>query len=163
MSANIKAHAANVERFPYNASIFFQTGGPPKLNDMFFQKDAARSLRLLVNAEQRALVAGKSRQEALEAVRDVFYKGEIAHAIVKLHQEQGGLFTYDDLATYRGTWEEPGHRVLRRLAQRPGGDVAQAATLASSCPTRRTRSFTTSRSWRSVPTSCARLPTCALS
>jgi gamma-glutamyltranspeptidase/glutathione hydrolase len=107
MSANIKAHAANIERFPYNASIFFQTGGPPKLNDMFFQKDAARSLRLLVNAEQKALVAGKTRQEALEAVRDVFYKGEIAHAIVKLHQEQGGLFTYDDLATYRGTLEEP--------------------------------------------------------
>jgi gamma-glutamyltranspeptidase/glutathione hydrolase len=107
MSANINAHAARVERFPYNASIFFQTGGPPKLNDMFYQNDAARSLRLLVNAEQEALVAGKSRYEALEAARNVFYKGEIAQAIVTLHQEQGGLFTYDDLATYRGTWEEP--------------------------------------------------------
>ena len=107
MSTNIKTHAAYVEKFPYNASIFFQTGGPPKLNDMFYQKDAARSLRLLADAEQRALAAGKSRNEALEAARDVFYKGEIAQAIVKLHEEQGGLFTYDDLAGYRGTWEEP--------------------------------------------------------
>jgi gamma-glutamyltranspeptidase len=38
MSTNIQTHAANVEKFPYNASIFFQTGGPPKLNDMFYQE-----------------------------------------------------------------------------------------------------------------------------
>ena len=107
MSANIKAHVTNVEKFPYNASIFLQTGGPPRLNDMFYQKDAARSLRLLAKAERQALATGKSRQEALEAVRDAFYKGEIAQAIVRLHEAQDGLFTQEDLASYRGTWEEP--------------------------------------------------------
>jgi gamma-glutamyltranspeptidase/glutathione hydrolase len=107
MSGNIKAHAKNIERFPYNASIFFQTGGVPGLNDIFYQKDAAKSLRLLLQVESGALAAGKSRNQALEAVRDCFYKGEISRAIVKLHAEQGGLFTYDDLASYHGKWEEP--------------------------------------------------------
>lgn len=104
---NITNAADHIKKFPYNASIFFQTGGIPKLNEMFYQKDAAKSMRLLVKAEQDALAAGKSRHDALEAVRDVFYKGEIAQAIVKLHQEEGGLFTYEDLANYRGKWEEP--------------------------------------------------------
>jgi len=107
MSSNIKAHAENIKRFPYNASVFFQAGGIPQLNDMFYQKDTAKSLRLLVKAEKGALAAGKTRNEALEAARDVFYKGEIAQAIVKLHEEQGGLFTYKDLADYHGKWEEP--------------------------------------------------------
>jgi len=107
LSNNIKAHAKNITRFPYNASIFFQTGGSPELNDIFYQKDAAKSLRLLVRAESAALAAGTSRQQALEAVRDCFYQGEIARAIVKLHAEQGGLFTSDDLASYHGKWEEP--------------------------------------------------------
>jgi gamma-glutamyltranspeptidase/glutathione hydrolase len=107
MIRNITAHKDIIKKFPYNASIFLPGGDVPKLNDIFYQKDAAKSLRLMVKAEQEALAAGKSRHEALEAVRDVFYKGEIAQAIVKLHEEQGGLFSHEDLANYRGKWEEP--------------------------------------------------------
>ena len=104
---NLRDSEEKIKTFPYNASIFFQTGGVPKLNEMFYQKDAAKSLRLLIEGESKALAAGKSRHEALEAVRDVFYKGEIARAIARLHEEQGGLITYEDLAGYRGKWEEP--------------------------------------------------------
>jgi gamma-glutamyltranspeptidase/glutathione hydrolase len=89
----------------YNESIFFQTGGIPKLGERFVQKDAARSIDLMIAAESRALKAGKSRNDALEAVRDVFYKGEIARAIEALHEKEGGLFTYEDLAGYHGKWE----------------------------------------------------------
>lgn len=93
--------------FPYNASIFFQTGGIPRLGELFVQRDAARSFDLMIQAEKEARRAGKSREEALDAARDAFYTGEIARAIDTLHQEMGGLITSDDLAGYRGRWETP--------------------------------------------------------
>ena len=96
-----------IRKFPYNASVFFQTGGIPRLGELFVQRDAARSLDLMIKAEADALKAGKSREQALEAVRSVFYQGEIAQAIDKLHQDLGGLITYEDLASYKGKWEEP--------------------------------------------------------
>jgi gamma-glutamyltranspeptidase/glutathione hydrolase len=135
MSHNIRAHAENIQRFPYNASIFFQTGGIPELNDIFYQKDAAKSLRLLLQAESNALAAGVSRNQALEAVRDCFYRGEISRAIVKLHEEQAGLFTYDDLASYHGKWEEPimvtykGYEVYTNSAWNQGPVLVQVLNI----------------------------------
>jgi len=61
----------------------------------------------LANAEQEALNNGATRLEALQAVRDYFYKGPIAEKIAAYHKEKGGLITYDDLATYTGGWEQP--------------------------------------------------------
>lgn len=93
--------------FPYNASIFFQTGGIPRLGELFSQKDAARSIDLMIRAEQSALDSGKIRNEALNAVREVFYEGEIARAVDALHREMGGLITAEDLAGYHGKWDTP--------------------------------------------------------
>ena len=92
---------------PYNASIFFQTGDIPRFGELFVQKDAARSIDLMIEAEKDALTSGKGREDALDAVRNVFYKGEIARAIEDMHREEDGLFTYEDLAGYSGKWEEP--------------------------------------------------------
>ena len=39
--------------------------------------------------------------------RDVFYKGEIAQAIVAKSKKLGGTMTLDDLASYRGEWVTP--------------------------------------------------------
>ena len=107
MIRNITAHKDIIKKFPTTAALFFQTGDIPKLNEMFYQKETAKSLKLLVKAEQEARAAGKSRHDSLQAARDMFYKGEIALAIAKFHEEQGGLFTYEDLANYHGKWEEP--------------------------------------------------------
>ena len=97
----------DIANFPYNASIFFQTGGIPRLGEIFLQKDAARSIDLMIHAEEEAWTAGKSREDALESVRRVFYEGEIAKAIDTLHRAEGGLITSEDLASYQGKWEEP--------------------------------------------------------
>jgi len=59
------------------------------------------------DAETAAVQAGAGRKAGLQAVRDYFYQGPLAAAIVKLHQQQGGLFTAADLAQYRGGWETP--------------------------------------------------------
>ena len=38
---------------------------------------------------------------------DTFYRGQLAERIVKANQQMGGLFTLDDMATYKATWNDP--------------------------------------------------------
>ena len=49
--------------------------------EIFRQPDLARTLRSMVDAEHKALAAGKNRVAAIDAVRDYFYRGDIAHKI----------------------------------------------------------------------------------
>ena len=81
----------------------------PEAGEIFVQKDLATTFRKLVEAERTALDAGKSRKEAIYAANDRFYRGDIARAIVRGMQEEGGLFTLADLANYRVRIEEPVH------------------------------------------------------
>jgi gamma-glutamyltranspeptidase/glutathione hydrolase len=80
---------------------------PIHLHDRVQFPELANSLEELVNAEKAVLDAGGTREEGIKAVRDYFYKGPIAEKIVAFHQEEGGFFSYDDLATYSGGWEQP--------------------------------------------------------
>jgi len=79
----------------------------PDPGEMFRQPDLAATLRKLVDAEQQALKAGKSRKEAIWAAYDRFYKGDIAQEIARGTQEQGGLITAADLAAWKPKLEEP--------------------------------------------------------
>lgn len=94
---------------PYNARVYLdgQWWRPLHHREKFTQPDLAATFKAMAEAEQQALASGADRLAALEAVRDYFYKGPIADAIVELHQEKGGLITRADLAEYRGSWEEP--------------------------------------------------------
>src|SRR5690606_20808688 len=56
---------------------------------------------------ERALAGGKSRKEAIQAAYDRFYSGDIAREIVRGVREEGGLFTMEDLASWRVRIEEP--------------------------------------------------------
>lgn len=86
-------------RFPTNAAIFLPHGRPPRVGEMFFQKDLAATLQQLVDVETQN--RGKGRVAALQAARDVIYTGELARRIVSFCQSEGGLLTLDDLAAYR--------------------------------------------------------------
>ncbi len=94
---------------PYNVEVYY--GGrwwrQLKHKERFRQPDLARTLQAMADAESKAIEAGGTRSDGLAAVRDYFYKGPIAEAIVKMHEEQEGLFTKEDLANYTGYWEEP--------------------------------------------------------
>jgi gamma-glutamyltranspeptidase/glutathione hydrolase len=74
---------------------------------VFVQADLAATLRKLVDAEQKALAAGKNRKEAIYAAYDRFYKGDVAEEFVRASREQGGLHTMDDLAKWKVYIEEP--------------------------------------------------------
>lgn len=109
----IRGKEEAIKLWPYNAEVWLQYGRPPRPGELLYQKDLAKTMKLLVAAEQKALNNGLSRRAALEAARDVFYKGEIAQAIARFYEENGGLFRYDDLANWRGEWSEPLHTTYR--------------------------------------------------
>jgi gamma-glutamyltranspeptidase/glutathione hydrolase len=61
----------------------------------------------MIGAEKAALAKGASRVAAIDAVRDYFYRGEIAKKIDAFSRENNGLLRYDDMASFRLTPEEP--------------------------------------------------------
>jgi gamma-glutamyltranspeptidase/glutathione hydrolase len=81
----------------------------PEPGELFRQPDLAMTLVMLVEAEQAALAQGKSREEAIRAAYDRFYRGDIAEEFVRAAREAGALFTLEDLARWEVRIEEPVH------------------------------------------------------
>ncbi|MDR0530880.1 MAG: gamma-glutamyltransferase [Oscillospiraceae bacterium] len=109
MGLSLPLRAGLAVLMPYNAKVYFggQWWRPLHQNDRMKLSDLANSLQELCDAEQQALNAGKSREEALDAVRAYFYEGPIAEAIAAYHEKKDGLITLDDLKNYAGGWEAP--------------------------------------------------------
>jgi gamma-glutamyltranspeptidase/glutathione hydrolase len=82
-------------------------GGAPRPGDIFRQPELAVTLRKLVEAERKALAAGRNRKAAIMAAYERFYRGDIAAEIVRSTRAQGGLFELSDLARWRVKLEEP--------------------------------------------------------
>lgn len=76
-----------------------------KAGDVYTVPQFARTLRRLVEAEQRAAAGG--RRAALKAARDRFYRGDIAREMARFSEENGGLFRYEDFASYTAIVEKP--------------------------------------------------------
>lgn len=102
---------ARIKEWPYSKSVFLPHLGEkreaPSAGEIFVQKDLLATLTKMVEAEQDALKKGKKRKEAIMAAFDRFYKGDIAKEFVRGCQEQGGLITEQDLATWKPIEEEP--------------------------------------------------------
>ena len=98
---------ANLRKHPESARIFLPNNQPPELGSMFLQKDLARTLSLMVQGEERALGQQASREAAIQAARNVYYKGDVARRMVKALQDLGGLYDYEDFAEYESPMEEP--------------------------------------------------------
>ena len=79
----------------------------PYPGEDFRQPDLLATLQALVDAEAAALADGKSRQEAIMAAYDRFYRGDIAEELVRATQAQGGLITLEDLDRWQVHIEEP--------------------------------------------------------
>ncbi|MDA0262916.1 MAG: gamma-glutamyltransferase [Chloroflexi bacterium] len=76
--------------FPTSRAIFTHDGKPFQPGEIIYQKDLAKSFQAIVDGG-----------------RDAFYEGEIAQAMVRFIQEQGGILSMKDLAGCRSRWEEP--------------------------------------------------------
>ena len=102
-----------VKRLPSGARVYLQgpEGTIPPVGSVFRQTDLARTLRALVDEEQRH--AGAGRKAAIYAARDRFYRGDIGQRIAASVRAAGGLLTLEDLAGYRGRVEAPARVVFR--------------------------------------------------
>jgi gamma-glutamyltranspeptidase / glutathione hydrolase len=95
-----------LQRYPTTKSLFSPPDGKTWIDGQLWRNpDLARTLRRLVEAEKNAMPEG--RLAALKAARDRFYKGDIAREMAKFSEENGGLFRYEDFASYSAKVEVP--------------------------------------------------------
>jgi gamma-glutamyltranspeptidase/glutathione hydrolase len=102
---------ARVRRFldlwPDSKKTFMPDGQVPMPGEIFRQPNLAKTLRAMAAAEKKALAAGASRVAAIDAVRDFFYRGDIAHRIDAFMRANDGLLRYEDMAAFKLEPEEP--------------------------------------------------------
>ncbi len=118
-----RAQADNMERrremlqqWPDSARVFLphlssseegEGRAAPRAGEIFRQPDLLDTLRKLVEAEAAALKQGKTREQALAAAYDRFYRGDIAEEFVRGSRELGALHTMADLDQWQVHIEEP--------------------------------------------------------
>ncbi len=100
-SRSIRASVKYLEAWPTSKRVYLQNGPMARAGDIFRQPDLARTLRSMVAVEKEALAGGASRQKAIDAVRDYFYRGPVAHKIDEFSRQNNGLLRYDDMASFR--------------------------------------------------------------
>ena len=137
LSAQVRRQIAEDEKlkqFPSSAAIYCTDGVLSRRVGVLVNPDLGRSLRLIA-----------------EGGRDVFYRGEIARAIVACSDANGGLFTMKELEDHRSRVYEPisttyrgytvyetalpsqGHIVLEELNIIEGFDVAGMGFGSADC------------------------------
>ena len=108
---SIERGKAQIKKWPYSKKVFLphldEKREAPNAGEVFVQKDLLDTLQKLVATEQESLKQGMSRKDAIYAANARFYKGDIAKEIARSCQEQGGLITEQDLATWQVKIEEP--------------------------------------------------------
>jgi gamma-glutamyltranspeptidase/glutathione hydrolase len=93
--------------WPDSKKTFLPDGQVPMPGEIFRQPNLAKTLRAMAAAEKKALAAGASRVAAIDAVRDFFYRGDIAHRIDAFMRANDGLLRYEDMAAFKLEPEEP--------------------------------------------------------
>ncbi len=93
--------------WPTSMAHFMPGGRIPSPGEIFRQPNLAKTLRGMANAEKQALAQGATREAAIDAVRDYFYRGEIAKRIGDFSKANGGLLRYEDMAAFKIAPEEP--------------------------------------------------------
>ena len=113
MREYLVSHADEYRRWPSNRDIYLPGGEPPGVGERFVQTDLGNSIQHMIDEESTAAARG-GRDAGLIAARDAFYRGDLARAMVRHHEESGGWLTMEDLAGYESAVEEP---VVARLGE----------------------------------------------
>jgi len=100
-SRTLEASRPFFELWPASKKHWVPNGRVPRPGEIFRQPDLAATLRAMAAAEHKGLAAGAGRVAAIDAVRDYFYRGEIARKIDEFSKANGGLLRYEDLAGFR--------------------------------------------------------------
>ena len=95
------------EQWEWSKKTYYPDGRVPDVGEIFRQPNLARTLRAIAAADKAAFAKTHDRVKAIHAGRDTFYTGDIAHRIADADKAAGGVFTYEDLASYHGKIEKP--------------------------------------------------------
>jgi gamma-glutamyltranspeptidase/glutathione hydrolase len=111
-AGSIQRRVDEIKKWRYSTDVYLTHLGDeereaPRPGEIFVQEDLLATLNKLVEAERAALDRGMSREEAIYAAYDRFYRGDIAEEFVRGANEEGGLFTLEDLANWEVHIEEP--------------------------------------------------------
>jgi gamma-glutamyltranspeptidase/glutathione hydrolase len=103
------------ELYPTTGEVYLQNGAVPQAGDLIRNPDYAAMLNMMCDAEAGAKAQG--RITGIEAARDMFYKGEIAHRIVEFIQQHPvmdasgvahtGLLSLEDMTEWQAEAVEP--------------------------------------------------------
>ncbi len=100
----IRGSVPLLQLWPTSRDFFLPNGMVPRRGDVFREAALAKTLRALASAEAQAK---GGRGEKLQAVRDYFYKGPIAHEFAEFCDRNGGLISYDDMASFHAEVDTP--------------------------------------------------------
>ena len=95
------------EQYEWSAKTYYPNGQIPDVGEMFRQPNLARTLRAIAAADKASFANTHNRVTAIHAGRGAFYTGDIARRIAAANKAAGGVFTYEDLASYHGAIEKP--------------------------------------------------------
>lgn len=116
---SIERNKARIKQWTYSKAVYLTHPGQkreaPEPGEIFIQKDLLNTLQKMVDAEQNALEHHKTREEAIWAAYDRFYKGDIAKEFVRGCRQEGGLITMQDLADWKPVEEEPIHTTYKGI------------------------------------------------
>ncbi len=94
----VRRYADDFRHWPENVAIWMPGGAVPAPGERLVQADLGRALQFLCD-EERA--AGGDRMAGLAAVRNAFYRGDIASRILAHQREHDGLLAAEDLESFR--------------------------------------------------------------
>lgn len=93
-----------IDLWPESHKFFYPGEKVTARGDIMRMADLARTLREMVAVEKKAK---GNRAKKIQAVRDFWAKGSIAHRIADFSQSHGGLIAYEDLANFKAETDAP--------------------------------------------------------
>ncbi|MDR0779565.1 MAG: gamma-glutamyltransferase [Pseudomonadales bacterium] len=112
---NLKGAEGLIRTWPDSSRVFLphldpkapRQSGVPRPGELLRQSDLLATLEKLVQSEREALAKGASREDAIMAAYERFYRGDIAQELTRAVQAAGGLITMADLDRWQVHVEEP--------------------------------------------------------
>ena len=136
LRSSVEPYSRILEQFgrypPGGAEVFYPGGKAPQDGQILDQDRMAATLSALVEAES---AAATSRVAGIRAARDMFYRGDIARAMVRCSERFGGLLTLEDLAGYHASFDEPisatfmGHEIHTQSVWTQGAVLLQTLNI----------------------------------
>jgi gamma-glutamyltranspeptidase/glutathione hydrolase len=115
-----------LELWPASQQFYFPNGAVPKPAELVHMPHLAATLRQMAEAEKKA---HGNRVAKLQAVHDVFYKGDIAKRIASFNEKNGGLIAYEDLANFHAETDQPRSTTYRGFTVNKPGFFTQGPVM----------------------------------